>query len=199
MRNAFLFALVLLSSTRTLHAQTLPADVKSLATSTKDIDFGSASIQPRESETSRVLPEAPIAKTVAPICPAGSGKPCALLGGRAYLRDPFHLSAHDQSWTKAMTNPAMVVSTSIAVASLVVDYKTTRYCIDRRLGKEANPLMGQSRAQELGVGMGLTSLSVFAAGKLKQEGNGSLGIFALWAATLAHGYAAYQNAEKCGY
>lgn len=142
-----------------------------------------------------ILPEAPIAKPSPKLCPDGFRKPCAMLGGRLYW--PSSLSEHDRSWGKAISHPPMLIISSLVVASFIADYKTTRNCLDRGHGREANPLLGQSRAQQLGVGLTVTGLSIWSVGKLKQQGNGSLAVFAGVGATLVHTLAAYHNAVVC--
>jgi hypothetical protein len=199
MRTIFLPALVLSISAIGAQAQVLSANFKPLPMQTERMEFESTLIEPRQPEANRVLPDAPIAKVPASVCPAGVGKPCAFLAGRPYIPDQFHFMGHNLSWVKAVSNPAIVVVSSLQVASFIMDYKTTRYCIDRHLAREANPLLGQSRAQELGVGIGLNLVSFWAAGKLKARGDGNLVFLGEWAMTMMHSYAAIRNATTCGY
>ncbi len=63
----------------------------------------SSRVEPVQQESQRVLPDAPIPLLPTlqdgPLpCPAGVGRPCALLGGRLYFRDPVHMTEHDKSW-----------------------------------------------------------------------------------------------------
>lgn len=182
-----------------LQAQIRPVDIKPLSAQTENIDVGSALIQPDEATPNGAdtLPEAPIAKPPSSPCPAGYWKPCALLRGNVYMRDRFRLSEHDSSWTKAMSNPEVIFSTAAETTSFIADYKTTRYCIDHHRGKEANPLLGQSRAQELGVGVAILAMSTFATAKLKSKGYGPEAVGLQWAATVAHTLAASLNAMSC--
>ena len=200
MRSVILVA-VFFATAAGLHAQVQLAGVKPLPIDTEHVDVGSTLIQPDQTipELVEVLPEAPVAKSPASPCPAGFWKPCAFLSGELYARDRFHLTEYDRSWTKAMSNPAIIASTSLLTAATIADYKITRYCIDRHLGKEANPLMGQTRAQELGLGLGLLTLSTFATAKLKSQGHGTSAVFIQWIGTVVHTYAAYHNAVACGY
>jgi len=64
-------------------------------------------------------------------------------------------------------------------AAAVWDYQTTRHFLDTHRGSEGNPLMGQCRAQELGVGSSLSALTYLAAGKLKEQGEGDFAFGAL--------------------
>jgi hypothetical protein len=181
-----------------LHAQTASSNIQPLPIQT---DVGSTLLQPDETSPTRsdILPEAPIPKSPASPCPAGYWKPCAFLSGNLYARDRFHLGEYDRSWTKALSNPVIITSTAILTTAFVMDYKTTRYCIDRHLGREANPLMGQSRKQELGVGLGLLTASVFATAKLKSQGRGNSAVLIQLVGAMAHSYFANQNAFVCGY
>jgi hypothetical protein len=90
-------------------AQVLSANFKPLPNQTERMEFESTLIEPRQPEANRVLPDAPIAKVPASVCPAGVGRPCAFLGGRPYIPDQFHLVGHNPSWVKAVSNPAIVV------------------------------------------------------------------------------------------
>jgi hypothetical protein len=158
-----------------------------------------ASTQPAPSSAGVILPDAPVPKAAASPCPAGVGRPCALLGGVRYLPDQLHVEEHDASWAKAMSHPVMIAVSSLLVGASVADYKMTRYCVDRHIGREVNPLLGQSRAQQLGVTVAATAATVWAAGKLKEKGNGAFAVFGLWGFTVAHTFLAYENAETCGY
>jgi hypothetical protein len=75
----------------------------------------------------------------------------------------------------------------------------TMYCIDRYLKQEGNPLAGQSRAQELSVGIAALAVSAIAAAELKSKGWGPQAIFVQWIGTGLHSYAAYHNAVICKY
>jgi len=199
--KSFILAALLLLGAIASQAQIQPVDIKPLPIQTEYIDIGSTLVQPDEASPVRsdILPEAPIPKSPASPCPAGYWKPCAFLSGNLYARDRFHLGGYDRSWTKALSNPVIITGTALLTSAFVMDYKTTRHCIDRHLRREANPLMGQSRAQQLGVGLGLLTASVLATAKLKSQGRGNSAIFIQWVGTVAHSYYAYQNAVVCGY
>jgi PAB1-binding protein PBP1 len=97
-----------------------------------------------------------------------------------------------------MKNKGMLLSMSINAAAMVWDYKTTRHCIETHNGKEGNPLMGNSRAQELGVGISLTALTYFMSGKLKKQGDGNYAFGVLWGGTMLHVLAGAHNWAICG-
>ena len=162
----------------------------------------SSRVEPVQQESQRVLPDAPIPVLPnlqdGPLpCPAGVGRPCALLGGRLYFRDPVHMTEHDKSWADAMKNKGMLLGMAVNAAAAVWDYKTTRHCIDTHRGSEGNPLMGQSQAQELSVGIGLTALTYFMAGKLKKQGDGNYAFGALWGGTILHVFAGAHSWSVC--
>jgi hypothetical protein len=41
-------------------------------------------------------------------CPGGEGSPCALLGGRLYYSDQWHITEHEKTWWDAFKTPGMV-------------------------------------------------------------------------------------------
>jgi hypothetical protein len=180
------------------HAQAVTG-VSRVPLETEYAEVGSRLVEPQALPVDPVLPDAPVPKTVTAPCPAGPGRPCAFLSGRPYIRDRFRMSEHDSSWGRAVSNPVILGGFALETAAFVMDYKTTRYCLDHRGGKEGDPIYGQSRAQQLGVGVSLLSLSFFAMGKLKEIGAGNKVVLVQTAVVLSHGLAAYVNAENCGY
>ena len=165
-----------------------------------------ALVAPGDLASYRVLPDAPkppaLVKPVKPgilptPCPFGVGKPCALLGGRLYFSDPSHMTEHDRTWSQAMSHPLMRFSVAVGIGAFVWDYKTTRYCIDHHLGREGNPIEGQTRAQELAVGLGITAFSFWAAGKLKEKGEGNKAFAEEWLISSLHFLAAAHNRAVC--
>jgi len=193
--KTFVCILVLAAAPHSVYAQTIPDNAKQDALAITDSNEFAPRAVP-EIQPRIVLPDAPIAKPSATICPGGSRKPCALLGGQPYW--PSSLKEHDRSWARAMSHPSMIVVTSLLLASFVADYKTTRYCVDRGMGHESNPLMGQSRAQELAVGLTATGVSIWGIGELKRQGDGSVAVFAGFGGILLHTFAAYHNMAACG-
>jgi len=159
------------------------------------VDDVPAAIEP-DALAVRILPDAPVVKPASTACQQGLRKPCALLGGQVYR--PSSLTQPDRSWTQAIRHPPILIVSSVLVASFIADYKSTRYCVDRGLGHEGNPLLGQSRAQELSVGLAATGISIWGIGKLKQQGDGRSALFAGYAVTALHAFAAYHNAAVCG-
>lgn len=141
------------------------------------------------------LPDAPIPilpnRQDGPMpCPFGDGKPCALLGGRLYFKDLSHMTEHDKTWGDALKNPLILGGLLVNLGATIWDYRATRACIDSHRCTEGNPLMGQSRAQELSVGFSLTATLYFLAAKLKQHGKGNAAFMVLSAGAANHAYQA---------
>ena len=146
--------------------------------------IGSALVEPGQQDLKRDLPDAPIptlpSSQDGPMpCPAGIGKPCALLGGRLYFSDPSHMTEHDKTWFDALKNPLILGGIIADAGAAVWDLRTTRACIDNHTCKEANPLMGQSLAQQVTVGTGLNAILYYAAVRMKQRGKGNTALFFL--------------------
>jgi len=154
-----------------------------------------ALILPQQQGGGRLLPDAPI--PVLPTiqdgplpCPAGIGKPCALLGGRLFFRDPSHMTEHDATWGKAMRNRMMVVGGLLSLASAIADIEGTEVCLRVHTCIEGNPLFGAnpSRAKAYGIsipmGFAIYSLSAW----LKKNGDGNLAFGLLWGGTMGHTY-----------
>jgi hypothetical protein len=100
------------------------------------------------------------------------------------------MTQHDKTWLDALKNPLMLGGLAVNLGSAIWDYRATRACIDSHRCSEGNPLMGQSRAQELTVGFGLTGALYFLAAKLKQHGNGNTAFALLSANATMHTYQA---------
>lgn len=163
---------------------------------TQSSEISTALIEPSTPRaTAGSLPDAPIpvlpSRQDGPMpCPAGDGRPCALLGGRLYFRDHSHMTQHDRTWLDALTNPMILGGLTVNLATAVWDYRATRACIDSHRCTEGNPLMGNTRAQELPVGIGLTAAFYILAAKLKQRGHGNQAMAILSASAALHSYLA---------
>lgn len=164
---------------------------------TQSSPIPSTLIEPEQQDPKRELPDAPIPilanRQDGPMpCPAGIGKPCALLGGRLYFSDLSHMTEHDKTWFNALKNPLMIGGIAVNLGASIWDYKATRACIAAHTCKEGNPIMGQSRAQQLGVGMSLDALFYYLAVRLKEHGQGNHAFALLAANTAMHVYFASQ-------
>jgi hypothetical protein len=145
------------------------------------------------------LPEAPIPVLPnlqdgpAP-CPAGVGKPCALLGGRLYFSDPAHMTEHDQTLWKAMRNPMLLAGGLINLAATVADIEGTQACLRVHTCTEGNPLFGKNPGRPLSYGLGvpLTFANYLLCAQLKKSGSGNWAFGVLWAGTTLHVYEASQ-------
>lgn len=160
---------------------------------TQSSRIDSVLIEPDGQNPKRELPDAPIPilpnRQDGPMpCPAGIGRPCALLGGRLYFNDPSHMTEHDKSWVQAAKNPMILAGIGINLAGDIWDYKATRGCISRHVCREANPLMGQSRAQQVSVSAALNVTLYFLAVQLKQRGEGNYAFAVLVGGALMHVY-----------
>jgi hypothetical protein len=129
-----------------------------------------------------------------PACPAGNGKPCAVLGGRLYISDSLALSRHSKSWSAAATSPAMLLSLGLLTGATVADIETTHACINAGTCREGNPLLGQSRPQAYAVAMSINAAAFWAAASEKRHGHGVAPFFLLWTATVMHSALAARNA-----
>ena len=98
-------------------SELIPADLP--LTSFRSLEIIPVIPAPQKSDVT--LPEAPIPVLPGlqdgPLpCPAGIGKPCPLLGGRLYFRDPSHMTEHDATWGQAMRNPMMMVGGLVSIS-----------------------------------------------------------------------------------
>lgn len=179
------------------HAQAILNRTSSTPIETQSSEISSVLVEPYQSSLQRDLPDALIpvlpSRQDGPMpCPAGVGKPCALLGGRLYFSDSSHMTEHDKTWSHALKNPLMLSGLAVNLATAVWDYRASRACIDSHRCTEGNPLMGQSRAQELSVGVGLTATFYFLSVKLKQRGKGNWALALLSGNAFIHSYEALQ-------
>lgn len=182
--------LLIVSSTQ---AQTQADTSRPFETQTSPV--ASTLIEPEQQDAKKELPDAPIpvlpSRSDAPLpCPAGDGKPCALLGGRLYFRDPLRMTQHDKTWVDALKNPLILGGLAVNIGTTAWLYRVARACVDSHQCRVGNPLLGQSRAQELTVTVGATALFYFMAAKLKQSGKGNVAVGLLAGASAAQAYQA---------
>jgi hypothetical protein len=146
------------------------------------------------------LPDAPQPQSgdAQPACPAGNGKPCALLGGRLYFADALALSRHNKSWLDAARSPGMVLSLGLLTTATVADIQTTHACIRSGACREGNPLLGQSRGQAYAVSMSLNAFAFWAGAEQKRHGHGVAPFFILWSGSVLHAALAVHNAGLSG-
>ena len=148
-------------STSIMQAQSerIPADLP--MTSVHPFQF--ISVQGQAPRADRLKPDAPIPVLPGiqdgPLpCPAGIGKPCPLLGGRLYFRDPSHMTEHDATWGQAIRNPMMMVGGLANLASTIADIEGTEACLRSHTCTEGDPLFGTnpSRVKSYGIGIPIT-------------------------------------------
>jgi hypothetical protein len=100
------------------------------------------------------------------------------------------MTEHDMTWFRALRNPMILIGLTVNLATNVWDYRATRACIANHRCKVGNPLLGQSRDQEISVGISLNAIVWFSAAKMKQEGRGNLALAILSAGAFSHAYEA---------
>jgi len=191
-------------STSIMQAQSerIPADLP--MTSVHPFQFISVQGQaPQESDTT--LPDAPIPVLPGlqdgPLpCPAGIGKPCPLLGGRLYFRDPSHMTEHDATWGQAMRNPMMMVGGLANLASTIADIEGTEACLRSHTCTEGDPLFGSnpSRVKSYGIGIPITFVVYAMSAWLKKNGDGNIAFGILWGGTMLHTYEAAHGFAVAG-
>lgn len=145
---------------------------------------------------SRILPDNPIpvqrALQDGPApCPFGNGKSCALLGGRAYFSDPFHMTEHDATLAKAAKNPAMLTFEAINLLATVADLEGTQACLHAHVCEELNPIFfshDPSRLRAYSIAMPITFATYVWGDYLKKKGGGNYVIGVLSVATALHAY-----------
>jgi hypothetical protein len=158
--------------------------------------------QQQPQEPRLLLPDTPIPTAPSPVdgpspCPGGVGKPCALLAGRSYFPDRSHMTQHDRTWQDSLKNPVILAGVAANIGAAIWDYRTTRACLDAYKGHEINPLMGQSRAQEVSVSIGLAAILYLDAAMLKKSGHGNFALGVLAVGSLVHIAAATHNHAYC--
>jgi hypothetical protein len=155
---------------------------------------------PSTIELKHRLPDAPKPQSgdAQPACPAGNGKPCALLGGRLYFADALGLSRHNKSWFEAARSPGMLLSLGLLTTATIADIQTTHDCIRADACREGNPLLGQSRGQAYAVSMSLNAFAFWAAAEQKRHGHGVAPFFILWSGSVLHAALAVHNAGLSG-
>jgi hypothetical protein len=181
-------------------AQSFDSNIPALPIEAQSAQLSSTLVEPDDPAKVHILPDAPI--PILPSiqdgpfpCPAGVGKPCALLGGRLYFSDPSHMTEHDATWGKAMRNRLMVVGGILNIASAIADIEATQSCLRANTCREGNPIFGPSRARQYGLGIPITLADLSLAGYLKKHGNGNWAFAVIWGGTVMHAYLATRGAS----
>jgi hypothetical protein len=122
------------------------------------------------------------------VCPAGAGRPCALLGGRRYVPDLWHMRQHDRDWAHAMRHPAILAAAGLFILATAYDIEGTNSCLRVHACREANPLMPQTpnRVWQYSAAMSVDAVGIYVFGRLKETGRGNLGFAMIAAASLVH-------------
>jgi hypothetical protein len=80
------------------------------------------------------------------------------------------------------------------VCAAAADLGTTVHAQDGYA--EGNPLLGKSKAQQIGVSVGLGALTLWGAWKLKDQGHTKAAKLCLWLGTALHSSGALYNATR---
>jgi hypothetical protein len=90
------------------------------------------------------------------------------------------------SMGEAARTPAMVAFGGLFVGSVIADIEGTQHCVHDHTCRESNPILGQSRAQQYGVGIPLAATGFLCATYLRRHQHGSAAVLLLWTATTIH-------------
>jgi hypothetical protein len=145
--------------------------------------------------SSDALPDEPRAKTDAGeeenlICPGGAGKPCALLGGRAYYPNMWRMTQHNHTWGEAMRTPAIIAVSALLIGTTVFDIEGTDHCLALHSCREQNPIEPNKvdRPWQYATGMSVNAVGIASIGYLKRRGKGNLGFALAYVASVFHLY-----------
>jgi hypothetical protein len=147
--------------------------------------------RPATGNTADARPDAPKSK-IEPEpptpCPAGTGKPCAFLGGRAYFPDQWKMTQHDRTWADAMKHPAILSASALLVGTSILDIEGTDHCLQILQCKEINPLMPKKvdRPRQYATVLGLDMASIYWLGRAKQRGKGNREFAIVYAQSIIH-------------
>lgn len=75
-------------------------------------------------------------------CPEGEFKPCALIGGKPFLRDRSRMTQHDKSAWQGFKHPMILAGSALLVATTVYDIEGTQSCLHAGTCRETNFLYG---------------------------------------------------------
>lgn len=123
-------------------------------------------------------------------CPEGEFRPCALLGGRPYMRDPLHMTEHDKSVWQGFKHPMILTGTALLLASTVYDIEGTQACLHAGTCREANPIFGSrpSRLRAYSIAMPLNGFLIYLSARQKRRGDGNTAFAALYLSSVVHFY-----------
>jgi hypothetical protein len=143
-----------------------------------------------------VLPDSPrpVVSSQEPVpCPAGVGRPCALLGGMRFY--PVDLTQHEKSWWDGMSKPSMIFAACFLIGGTLLDVITTQKYANQNGLRESNLLFGQhpSPARIWGTAMPLLGFQLYLQGKMKKDGHGVAALVMSTGSGLLHAYLAHHN------
>jgi hypothetical protein len=100
--------------------------------------------------------------------------------------DLFHMDKPVATTGQAARQPSMVALEGLLLAATVVDIEGTQHCIHNHTCREANPLLGKSRARQYGISMPLATVALISAAKARRDGHGNIAAFFIWSAAVVH-------------
>jgi len=126
-------------------------------------------------------------------CPAGVGRPCALLGGMRFY--PVELTQHEKSWWDSMKKPSMIFASCFLIGGTMLDVIITEKYANQKGLRESNPLFGPhpGPARIWGTAMPLLVFQLYLQGKMKKDGHGVAALAFSTASGLLHSYLAHHN------
>jgi hypothetical protein len=109
-------------------------------------------------------------------CPAGTNRPCALLGGVRYIPDLGHMTEHDKTIWKGLRNPFILSAATALVGTTVLDVEGTQACLRAGTCREGNPLYGSrpGRARSYSIAMSINAVGILSMAAMKKRGEGNL-------------------------
>lgn len=100
--------------------------------------------------------------------------------------DPLQIDTPVKGFREAATRRGNLIFGALFVGSGIADTVATQHCIGNHTCREGNPLLGQSKAQQIAVGGAAAALVFVAATKLRQEGHGTLALALYTIPTVLH-------------
>ena len=153
----------------------------------------SSSIHPERLFERSALPDAPrpqLDDHERTPCPEGEFKPCALIGGKPYLRDRYRMTQHDKTVWQGFKHPMILAGTALLVATTVYDIEGTQSCLQAGTCRETNPIYGSypGRARAYSIAMPLNGLLIYLSARQKRRGDGNTAFAALYLSSAIHFY-----------
>jgi hypothetical protein len=118
--------------------------------------------------------------------PCKGQKAGSLCNGRRYYPDLLKMSGTNKTWKEAAKTPGMIFAGSLLVGMTVLDIESSQHCIHTGGCREANPILGQTRAQQYGVAIPITGLVYYLSVREKQHGHGLTAFAVMYGGSMLH-------------